>query len=172
MIQEIKYLLKCKDVERLSQYYHHRQYNLMEHQYLVGMMFMAFAKEENIEYDITVLQLVMKHDLLETISMDLSYEVKNLSFKTQEAWDVIENEVASCNPVLDKYTDVNIESGMNQEQFKLFKACDLLDLLLFLYSEESIGNNGVKIQILINRCQELIKGKFESIDNFLINFSL
>lgn len=172
MVQEINYLLKCKDVERLSQYYHHRQYNLMEHQYMVGMMFMAFAEEEEIEYDISVLKLVMKHDLLEVVSMDLSYEVKNLSIVTQESWEAIEEQVALVNPILRPYTDDNIRLGMNEQQFNLFKACDLLDLLLFIESEANIGNNGEKIQILINRCKLLIKGKFKSIDNFLLNFKI
>lgn len=156
---------RCKNVERLGMCFKHRGYNLLEHQFLVGVLFMKIAEKENISYDLKVLDLILNHDLLESHTQDLSYEVKNFSNKTKSFWEAIEDEIISGNSFLEKYSDANIKQSLNSIQYELFKCCDLLDLWLFLKKEVEVGNRDKHILEIIPRCEKLILGKFSTIDD-------
>lgn len=170
---DIQYYLKCRNVERLSQVYIHRNYNLMSHQWMTGMLFRHFASLEDVPYDINVWDIVLNHDILETISTDLPWPIKNFSDKTKDAWSVIENELINKHFQLLKYSDENIKKSLNARQFALFKMCDILDLWLFVKEEISIGNNSKQIKEVEENCYKIfdsIEFKFHNIIKFIESY--
>jgi len=164
---DIKYYRKMKRVERLGLSFTHRSYNLLEHSYMVGMLFRHFASKENVAYDIHVLDLVLNHDLLEVETSDLITTVKKCSTKTEEAWDIIENEILNKHPQLERYSDKKFKDGMTPLQHKLFKVCDYLDLWIFLKEEISIGNRSKDIMEIFERCTNLIGNDFLHVVRFM-----
>jgi len=166
----IEYLSKCKNIQRLSQTFHFRNYDLMSHQYMVGMLFKHFAELEDIQFTINEWDIVLKHDIVEVETMDLSHVVKNFSEKTKKSWEIIESEITKSHIELEKYSDENIKKSLNKVQFDLFKACDILDLLMFVVEEISLGNRTKSIKQVEKNCLSLI-GKndtqFISINNFI-----
>ena len=159
-----------KNIERLSLHPIQRSYNLLEHSYMVAILFSHFANLEDVSYDIQVFKKVLHHDILETITGDLAYTVKNLSDTTKEAWGHIEDEVINENPRFEHYSDKAIETAMTPLQFKLFKVCDLLDLWIFIKEEIALGNRDQEILNIERRCVALIKGPFPSIDTFISTY--
>lgn len=152
----IDYLKRCKNIERLGLYYKIRSYNLLEHQYMTAMLFRQFASLEDVSYSMQEFDLVLCHDIVETVTMDLSYEVKNVTPEAKEAWDTIEKAVTKLHPRLDRYSDTNLKSGLNERQHKLFKSCDLLDLFIFCIDEYKLGNRSEDIQRVLENCRKLI----------------
>jgi len=139
-------------IQRLSGTFKHRSYNLLEHSFMVQSYFKHFAKQEGIDYNLAVLDLVANHDIIETETGDLIQPVKALSEKTAHCWDSIEECVAEAFPHLQRYSDKNIEAGMNKQQFRLFKEVDLLDLYVFCLEELKIGNQTDAICKIIHHC--------------------
>lgn len=171
----IRYYLKCKNVRRMGNIFTHRPYNLMEHQWMVGMLFRHFASLENIPYDINIWDIILKHDLLETESMDLPWPVKNLSPKVKECWGKIEDEVANQHFKLQRYTDEQIKEKLTPLQYNLFKVCDTLDLLLFVKEEIAIGNNTESIREVESNCWKIINNldfDFPKVKEFIRNYTL
>lgn len=168
---EIKYYRALKNVDRLSGVSKHRSYNILEHSYMVAILFKYFASKENVPYGFAEFDYILNHDLLESVSGDLSYEVKNISQLTKDSWHTIEKEVIHLHPSLSKYSDSNIKQNLSELQFKLFKACDLLDLWIFLIEERALGNYTRRVQEIIYRCEELIDGLgFKKINEFIKNY--
>lgn len=163
---DINYFRKCKNVQRLSQYYTHRPYNLLEHQYMTAVLFKHFASKEDVAYGMAEFDAIMKHDVLEVESTDLSFEVKHLNDITREAWETIEDEVLKNNPQLERYSDM--KELLTPLQHKLFKACDVLDLWIFCKEEQQLGNQ--TLNTVIMNCENLIRGKFKSIDKYMGDF--
>jgi 5'-deoxynucleotidase YfbR-like HD superfamily hydrolase len=166
---EINYYRRLKNVNRLGTESKLRNYNLLEHSYMVVALFRHFASKEDVAYDLTTIDYIMHHDILEVISSDLPYTVKNLNEATIAAWEVIEKEVMKQHPQLQRYSDDNILRNMTAGQHLLFKACDLLDLWIFLKEEEALGNRTPECFNIIKTCERLVLGKFKSIDNFMTN---
>jgi len=137
---------------------------------MVGMLFKYFASKENVPYDIHVWDLVLHHDALEVETTDLISTVKKLSKKTQEAWEVIEEEVINKHFQLEKYSDKRFKEGMTPLQHKLFKACDYLDLWIFIKEEVAIGNKSKDILEILGRCDEMIGTDFLHIRKFMEGF--
>lgn len=129
--RKIDILLGMKEIQRLPNTPHHRGYNLLEHGLVVGMMFRWFASEENVPYDINVLDKVLLHDYVESVTGDLNSCVKNFSPATKAAWDLIEREICGNDIVLQPYSDDALKKGMTELQYRLFKMCDYLDLWVF-----------------------------------------
>lgn len=175
-MEEIKYLLRMKNIERMSGTYKHRSYNLLEHQYMVGMLFQYFAKEEGMEITLEELNICLTHDYLESATGDLIHPIKNLNEITKSSWEAIEEEVVKKYKFFYKFTDKNINLAFqNERNFNLFKICDYIDLFLFCVGEVNIGNNSSEIEeiyrnsyILINEI--LLKDNFISVREFLSNF--
>jgi 5'-deoxynucleotidase YfbR-like HD superfamily hydrolase len=134
---------------------------------MVTILFAHFAKLEKIGYDAKVLEVIMHHDILEVVTGDLPYTIKNLSSSTKACWSAIETETAIEFPSFDEYTDENIKKAMTKKQYKLFRACDLLDLWIFLAEENRLGNSALPIHEIRDKCVELIGGKFKSIDEYM-----
>lgn len=166
---DIKYYRKMKNIERLSMMFTNRKYNLLEHSYMVTVLFRKFASLEDVAYDMSVLDLVMNHDAVESVTSDLPWPVKSFSIKTSEAWGEIEKEVIKKNFQLEKYSDLNLKSGMTALQYELFKICDILDLWLFIKEEIAIGNRTIDILEVENNCKLLMSNvnKFPHINKFI-----
>jgi len=142
----------------------------MEHQYMTGMLFRHFASLEDIAYDINVWDMILKHDILEVVTSDLPYPVKHFNEKTEQAWEVIEKEVVPKYVSLSRYTDESIAIVLNSQQMKLFKAMDLLDLWIFCKEEQALGNNTSEIKIVIRNCEDMLIGKFGTVDKFMEDY--
>lgn len=166
----IKYYRKLKNVDRLSRTAKHRSYNLMEHSYMVTVLFRQFASKEDIAYDMIVLDYVMHHDILETITGDLPYDIKNQNRLNADCWDAIELNSAESVPGFTQYTDKEIQDGLSPQQYKLFKVCDLLDLWIFLKEEQGLGNIAREILTITNKCEQLIIGQFRTVDKYMQNY--
>ena len=162
-IQSYRDLLKT---QRLTGHFIHRSYNLVEHQYGVAMLFQIFAIEEGIEYDLKALNVVLHHDVAERITSDLPYPIKNFSEQTKQAWRLIENEVCKGKDV-EEFSDENIKKLLTEQQYKLFKAVDILELWIFIWEELHIGNKTAEMYKVKDVCEGLMIGKFKSIDKYL-----
>lgn len=163
----IKYYRRQKNVNRLGTIAITRPYNLLEHSYMVTVLFCHFAKLEGIPYDVDTIDRIMHHDIVETITGDLPYPIKHSSSLTEEAWAMIEKDAIKDHPDLKPYTDEVMESVFTAEQLKLFKMCDLLDLWIFLKEEYSMGNSTTACIEIIDRCETWIRGNFKSIDDYM-----
>lgn len=154
---EIAYYRKMRNIDRLSMMYKTRRYNLLEHQYMVTVLFRHFASKEDIPYGINELDLILHHDAVESVTSDLSWEVKNFNKIVKESWEIIEQQLCSKHFQLNKYSDENLVGGLNDIQYKLFKACDVLDLLIFVKEEISYGNKSLDIVNVLNNCFMLLE---------------
>lgn len=171
--EKIDILLGMKDIQRLPNTPHHRGYNLLEHGLVVGMLFRWFASEENVAYDINVFDKVLLHDFVESVTGDLNACVKKFNDKTAKAWDVIEFEICHGNPVLAPYSDQEIKKFMTDQQYRLFKMCDYLDLWIFCRNEMALGNRAQKLVKCLSNCEKLLAHyshewtEFKSIAKFM-----
>jgi len=155
------YFRAMKDVDRLSGVSKLRNYNLLEHSFMVATYFKMFASLEDVPYSMIELDMVMNHDILESVTGDLSYEVKNFSDKTKKCWYEIEQEILTKDFQLQRYSDSNIKGTLNERQFALFKFCDIFDLWVFLYEEITLGNNNHRIVEIKERCEYILSEKRE-----------
>lgn len=172
---DIEYYRKCKNVDRLALQTIHRGYNLMEHMYGVAILFKKFANLEEVRYGLEEFDLVLHHDLIEVISIDLPWNVKNLNKVTKRAWEIIEEEVIKKHPQLEQYSDKNIKNNLNEKQYALFKICDYLDLWIFIKEEIALGNVTKPILEVETNCIKLIsdicnKHGFFEVLNFMKNY--
>lgn len=167
---DISYILMMKDIERMNGRFKLRQYNLMEHSYGVTALFFEFAQREGINIDLQDVKFVLNHDILEVVTTDLVWPVKNHSEKTKEAWEVIENEVLLANPDLEPYCDKAAHQLLGSLKHKLFKVCDLLDLWLFCQREKECGNNSVEIREIILNCENMLNGKFSTVTKYMEDY--
>lgn len=171
--KKIDILLGMKDIQRLPNTPHHRGYNLLEHGLVVGMLFRWFASEEDVAYDINAFDKVLLHDYVESVTGDLNACVKNFNDNTARAWDTIEWEICHGDTKLFPYSDESIKGAMTELQYKLFKACDYLDLWIFCRNEQALGNTSFKLMECIKNCEELLSRYsnnwelFKSIQKFM-----
>lgn len=154
---KIKHLLDMKNIQRFSHTPHLQGYNLLEHGFVVGFLFRWIASEEDVPYDITVWEKVLLHDIVETVTGDLCYLVKNFNNTTADAWDVIEKEVVKSDTTLAAYTDAALKNSMTERQFRLFKVCDYLDLFLFCHKEIQMGNASKGVMATMDNCERIIR---------------
>lgn len=156
ILNRVDSLLRMKYVNRLSGTPTINDYNIMEHQYMVAQLFKIFASKDDVPYTIQEFDLILNHDILETETGDLLYTAKNLNDKVKRSWELIEKEISNNFKHLKRYSDDSIRMYLNNRQFALFKCCDLLDLWLFIVSEENLGNKDNRIKDIKERCEELI----------------
>ena len=167
---EISYYQKMRNIERLSGHYKHRQYNLMEHSYMVAVLFSHFAVLEDVSYDIKTIDNILHHDILETVTGDLVSPVKYASEITAECWETIESELLKIHFQLDKYSDSKFKESFNELQHQLFKSCDYLDLWIFCKEEVELGNHTKGILEVIKNCERLIGGRFKWIVKYMSEY--
>lgn len=147
---------KMLNIQRLSGTYKQRSYNLAEHSYYVSILFQHFADIEKIDYGVRELSLILRHDLVEVLTGDLIYTVKNSSPNNKERWALIEEEIINKHKEFLPYSDDNLKSSLTKDQLRLFKACDLLELWIFLQEERALGNRNWSVGDISDRCIDLI----------------
>ena len=156
IITTIKKERKMLNFQRLAGTRKIRSYNLAEHSYFVGLMFQELAEELGIKISIEALGTVFRHDFMEVFTTDLPWQVKHLSPKTEEAWSTIERAAYNHTPCKYLYSDEQIKNTLTEEQYILFKWCDILELLLFCLEEEKMGNQGSDLRAVINNCRGIV----------------
>lgn len=154
--KKIDVLLGMKNIQRLPNTPHHQGYNLLEHSFIVGVLFKWFASQEDVAYDINVWEKVFMHDYVESVTGDLNLLVKKFSDVTADCWAKIEKEICEGDSVLSPYSDANIKASMTDLQYRLFKCCDYLDLWIFCMNEKALGNHNSKLLECIRNCRKLI----------------
>lgn len=162
---------KMDYTHRLSGFKLFQEYSLTHHCFHTGLLFMEIADIEGIFLERKDIDFVFKHDILETVIGDVLYPAKHYSHHTETAIKVLESELtkegAEFNH-LRHYTDDYAESFMDRKALQLFKACDLLELWEFCWSEYKLGNKSV-LQI-INNCKSILSHcGIESIENRVDN---
>lgn len=163
---------KMKTVERLAGTLKIKNYSLVDHSYFVALLFQAFAEIEKIEYSVQDFTYILRHDLLESLTSDLIFPVKNFSQETKNAWRKIEQEIwekekDSHNCL---FTDKQLKELLPPFVYSLFKDCDLLELLLFCYEEMQLGNRSKNILYIAETLIEFLeKSNFSSIRSFIEN---
>lgn len=153
---KIDYYLKMRNVQRFSGTFIHRPNNLLEHSFMVGMLFKYFADLEKMPITMEMFDTVLHHDIAEAITGDLIYTVKNYNKVTKMAWETIENEIMRKHSTISEYSDDKIKEKLPDNYHKLFKCCDLLDIWILLMNEVSYGNKNPQITEIIKRCEDII----------------
>ena len=147
---KIQDYLKMADVRRCSGVKLLRPYDLIRHSFMTTILFQYFAGIENIIYDKKVIDIIMKHDILEVKTGDLISPVKSFNQRTKNAWHTIEKHIILENPDFEDFSDHKIKENMNEEQFRLFKTCDLLELWIFIVEEILLGNRTEGVMKIYN----------------------
>jgi len=144
-LELIRYVRKLKNVHRCAGTRLMRPYTLDSHGAQVAELFYLAAIEEGIPLTARMMYMAMNHDLMETMTGDLLYPVKNASPESAEAWNVVEREVARIYG-LEAFTDDKLEKALGPEAYDLFKACDMLELYFTVREEIASGNTNEGIQ--------------------------
>ncbi len=145
------------NIQRLSGIFTIQPYTVALHCYYTAILFQDIADKEEIEFDKTSVDFILRHDIVETITGDLLLPVKIHSESTKNKWEEIEKEIVMDRyKYLHWYTDAEAEYSFNSESFNLFKACDLFELYLFCLSETYLGNNSNGIWTVIRNCENLL----------------
>lgn len=166
---------KLNNIERLAGTMKHRSYNLAEHSFYVMQFFSMIAETEGIPYTEKDLLLASRHDLLEAVTGDLLYPVKNLNEITKKNWEEIEEEVVKRYPTLSAYSDEALKSNFsNKELHKVLKCADILDLLLFCKEEQTMGNKSQNLNKVKEECESLLMGPYyyESVIDFTEEYTI
>ena len=172
-IEFLTNLRRIQYVERLAGSYKLRSYDNARHQYFVGVMFIRLAKEENIPITVDILEKVLCHDLVELYTGDLLNTAKNITPTAKKLWNEFESEIVNGIPSLFGYDDQSIHGSMTEDQFLLFKACDLLELWCFCREEQILGNSSSHNQKVVKNCEFLLFKaieRFPSIGEFMTGF--
>jgi len=145
-------------VQRLSGKPKLRSYNLVEHSFFVTSLFYEVCKNRGIDVSSEELINIMNHDFLEVYTGDLIYTAKNLNEHVKSLWDSIEEEIVNSLPdAIRNIGDSYITKKFSDIKFKIFKACDLFELWLFLKEEIiDFGNKNKDIIAVFNKARELI----------------
>ena len=161
-IPRISDIRRMNIVDRLSLVAKHRKYSLTEHCFNVAMLFQKFCSQMGIQCSLDDINVILLHDILETITSDLPYPVKNLSDKTKTAWKIIEEEVAdgyvmaTSDDSMYWFLDNSIKKVLGEEKHKLFKICDLYELFEFVSEEIEMGNKTKDMVEIQQRCIDII----------------
>lgn len=166
----IKEYRRMLNIQRLSGTPKLKGYDLAQHSYYVALLYLHFARKEEISVNVVILEKILKHDLLEIYTGDLPWPAKNLNDMTQTSWMAIEDEISDTYPIAKPFTDSKIKQYLNEQQLKLFKVIDLLELWIFCKEEITLGNASKEVKHVEENCVNLMKGKFESVDKFIKNY--
>ena len=163
----IDHYRRLRNVNRMGTEPILRPYNLLEHSYMVTVLFMHFAEKESITYSTDIIDLILHHDIIETQTGDLPWNIKNMNSSTQVSWNILETQVIAANEDFNKYSDEKIRNALRPEQFNLFKVCDMLELWIFLKEEQVLGNNSKECKRIIDTAEKVIYGMWPSIDKYM-----
>lgn len=171
----VHFTRKMYNIQRLAGTFKLRSYNLAEHSFMVQQLFVEIAKAEDLPIIASDVILASRHDLLEAVTGDLLYPVKNLNSTTHSCWETIEDEVMDSYPVLRLYSDDNMKDGFSFPGLhEVMKAADTLDLWIFCKEEEALGNSTGNLKKVIIECNKLLveKFNFKSVTKFMKEFTI
>lgn len=162
------HVIQMRNVNRFQGLDLVKKSDLSSHSLNVGVIFLFLCKEEGIEISTETALKVFLHDITETVTGDLNYLAKNTNQETKKSWEIIEeNFLKKHYSFLIPFTDSSLKETLTEDQFNLFKAADILEILFFLRQERKIGNNQKKVLKIIETCQDLLKTyKYKSVENF------
>lgn len=161
-----KLLRRMRDVRRLSGFHLTRAYSDAEHCYYTGLLFLALAKQEDVEISVDAVAWVLAHDAMEVVTGDLLYPAKHTSPDTKFAWNTIEKEIERAVPAMRGYSDDSGRAILGERAWALFKDCDSLELWLFCVEERHLGNVPTNIDgstVEATMYQLLVKSQFPTI---------
>lgn len=152
-----KYLRALKNARRLNGVPLVQVYSTAEHSYYVAILFDAMAKAHGITYTVNEMRFVLQHDVLEAVTGDVLLPVKIHSEETKKLWERIEELLTrEAHPSLKDITDEAAETFFDPIVWKLFKACDLLELFLFCREEIEMGNTNDQVMAVFRNCANLL----------------
>ncbi|MGL5913528.1 MAG: YfbR-like 5'-deoxynucleotidase [Bacteroidales bacterium] len=160
-----------RTVERCSLAPKIRSYDLMQHSFGVLSIYLDLINIFNLPTQTQdKIETVLRHDLLEVLTGDLPYNIKNLNDTVSTMWESIENEVAKKTkcPAIVACTDANIKTVLSVLEYKVFKLADMLDLLFYCTEEASLGNDSDDMLAILNNSTDisikLIKDLLKTLD--------
>ncbi len=148
------YVRAMMNATRLNGTFLFRPYTTALHCYYTGILFQEIALIEHILVTPANVDFVFKHDVVEVITGDVLLPVKVHSEETKRKWEEIETEVLETYPELAHLSDGFAELTFGTRAFRLFKACDLLELFIFCVEERELGNSHVSP--VIHNCVRLL----------------
>ena len=168
-----QHIRALKNMHRLSGLFTIQKYDTATHCYYTGILFEEIAAMEKMEVTAYEIQFVYRHDVFESVTGDLLLPAKTHSKKVSLCWNEIESLIVNERyGYLRSWTDGEAAKRFSSQAWRLFKACDLLELLLFCYEEIRLGNGTLGIARVIRNCRLLIESyRFQSIDNWLRHMS-
>lgn len=164
------YVRKMNHVNRLGLMQTSRPYSIAEHGFQTAMLFLEVCREERLLVSAEELEAVMLHDIVETVTGDLPYPVKNHSPEVRDKWEQIEQTfVAERIPELIGYTDTGLRAQLDEDKHRIFKACDLLELMIFCTEEMERGNRTREMMEVWRTCMRIldVKGQYSSVSKYV-----
>ena len=151
-ITEISYYdYKLKNVMRLSTVPTHRPYTVAIHSYYTALLYIEICECEKQWIDQQNLMWVLRHDVVEAVTGDLIYPVKNKNGTTQMSWENIE-WMMTKDTILESFTEGNSSRKFSKEAWNIFKCADLYELFLFCTEEYELGNRHIGIIKVLRNC--------------------
>jgi len=114
-----------------------RKQNVAEHSNFVGILFIEICRDEGCGIDTCDILYVMRHDLMETITGDLPYPVKE---SIKEEWETAERRLSLKNRYLPYYTDKSCPFKDDKTKYTIFNAAEAIEVLMFCLEELEAGN--------------------------------
>ena len=155
-----------KDIQRCSLAAKIQPYDLMQHSYgvlsiccdLVRLLELPLLTQDEVE-------LIMRHDIAETLTGDLPWNVKNMTVMISQRWSRIEEEVlsrtSSTFTTIERYSDEEIDKTLSQEKLDLFRIADMLDLLFYCCKEKSLGNSTPMMESIFENAFRVCKRRID-----------
>lgn len=148
----LRMIRRTSHINRMSGVPTIRPYKLSEHMYMTGQIYELAAEKEKMKVSPESVSWVYRHDVPEVLTGDLLYPAKNLNADVKSKWDSIENQVLKNCTVKEAHLlseEYAKESIFSDEEWELFKECDMAELLLFCTEEVQLGNTNPEVQQVI-----------------------
>lgn len=143
--------------------------NLAEHSYYVAANVVKFGKLLNISEDKinTAVRIALAHDCAETFTSDLPHNLKEYSSELKKICEELEVKLIGEHF---PYFKKEFDSFYNEEDMvvnKLVELADVVDVIMYINREETLGNRDEDILQIRAECNErFIKIKLE-LENML-----
>jgi len=167
-----KHIKQLKHIKRLNGIPIIQQYTVESHCHRTGILFEYFALKENIRISPDELHWVNLHDLLESVTGDILYPAKNYDGYTEHLCKELELSLTTKEEgyhYLRWYVDYIAEQRFDKAKWNLFKAIDLLELMLFCVEEMELGSRVPTIIQIRNNCYDILKrSEFKSVQEWIL----
>jgi 5'-deoxynucleotidase YfbR-like HD superfamily hydrolase len=147
---------KLKNCNRLSGFSLIQTYSVAEHCYYTGILFETIADELMISITDAEREYVYRHDIIESITGDMLRPVKNFNIHVKDCWKRIEQELLMAEEFIFLHAYRDHPHYFEDETWRLFKICDVLELLLFIKEESKLGSKNMELQIIADNCKDYI----------------